>query len=170
MANSEPTTLRLQNLSFSNLSLHLAQLTAPSAGSLRHGAQLLSIVIAQGHYYDVCAQLNISVNDARKLLASSPEVNAFRASNLIQVIEWPPPPEVAQAVVAPAIPAVVAEPVVPARIVSVVPAPVETAQAPSEPSMDWSEAQLRAYAKAQDIDVTHCKSKTAVLRVIRGVA
>jgi hypothetical protein len=38
-----------------------------------------------------------------------------------------------------------------------------------EPSMDWAEDELRFYAMTKNIDVSKAKSKTQLLRAIRGI-
>lgn len=139
---------------------------------MKRGPQLTPVNIGQSGYFDVCAVLRLSYEEATRVVNQSPEVHAFVSKNALRVLEWPPTPE---AIAAPAAIAVAVE-------ATVAPAPSdetldlfaaaepeeEAARVVREPSMDWSEDELREYAAARGIDVERAKSKTAVLRTIRN--
>lgn len=187
---SSAKTIRLQNLTMTNLSVMLHELVPASRGSMRRGPALTPILIKNGSYYDVCEKHRCTLQEARDLIARSPEVQSLIRLARILVVEYPPeaPPAPEPAVTEPVAPepTVTAEALVvedaiesievtdadlelPAVDGQVAPAAAVPDDAPAgDPSMDWSEADLRAYAAAKGIDVTRAKSKTAVLRAIRS--
>lgn len=197
---SSHKTIRLQNKTGNNLSLHLHQMQPRAAGSMRRGPMLTSILIGQGQYYDVCAQLGVDYDEAHRICQRSPEVQAFKHSNYLAEIHWPPHPGAPPVEQLTPVVEAVAPPVeeeTPAPLVELtevldpdptpavgMPEPemrqvqdteVEAeapAEAPAprmvrEPSMDWSEEELRDYAAKRGIDLSKAKSKTAVIRAIR---
>ena len=177
MLNPSAKTIRLQNRSMTNVSLNLHQLRAPASPGLRRALLMTPILIPSGQYYDVCAQLGCSLDEAQRIVESSPEVKGFVAGGRIIVMPFPPEPEVApEPVVAPPPPpppppteeAALEELQVLDAVEEETPIPALPLDATAEePSMDWSEDQLRAYAKKHNIDVSKAKSKSAVLRFIR---
>ena len=188
---SSPKTIRLQNTSASaNLSLYLHQLKPSALGSMKKGPMLTPILIKAGAYYDVCAELKVSFDEAQSICTRSPDIQNQSRRNRLLKIEWPPPPAPAPVAAPPASapasapesvdvdePAPVAVPeapvaeTAPAAAPEAVPMP-EAAETSlhrfGEPSMDWSEDELRFYAEAKNIDVSKTKSKTGLLRAIRG--
>jgi hypothetical protein len=89
--NQSDRTIRLQNKSFGNLSLNLQQFRAPASPGLRRGLLLTPILIVSGKYFDVCKGLGVSFDEAHAIVQRSPEVKAFVASNILSIIEFPPP-------------------------------------------------------------------------------
>jgi hypothetical protein len=180
MTQSPDKTIRLQNRTKTNLSLNLNRLRAPASPGLRRSVLLTPINIPAGQYYDICGVMGISYKQAEGLVEASPEVRAFERGGKLVVQHWPPSEEerAAEAAAAPppkpkpkveAAPLKkepVAEPL--AEEEAKTEAPAKPAMVvPEEPSMAWTEAKLREYAEAHDIDVKKAKSKTAVLRAIR---
>jgi hypothetical protein len=169
---------------------------------MRRGPTLTPILIGGGQYYDVCAMLGVSYEEAEDICRRSPEVQAFKRSRYLDVISFPPaaaapapvvvPPtptpepaaavstptpvtptavvvsgvDVTSEVISTAVTLPEAEPALAAPVADEVPVPAP--RVVREPSMDWSEADLREYARTRGIDVSKAKSKTAVLKAIRG--
>ena len=165
-------TLRLLNMTASQLSCNLQRVSGAATGRLRRGVVLTPILIAPHNYYDMCSALSLSYQDAVALMSGSPEVQAFIASGRLQALDFPPPP-----MPPPPPPPVVEVVAAEVEVVDVpeTPAPAEepAPEAPvlvfaEEPSMDWPENKLRDYARARNIDVSQCKSKTAMLKRIRS--
>lgn len=189
-------TLWLQNSTSSNVSLHLHQLRSPASPGFRRGMLLMPVNVPAGGHYDVCKGLGVSYDEAVKIVDASPEYHLHNKKGRIYKLPQPPIPQPVAAPVLPtsepespfaADPAAqlgprddepaAADVTVPEDAETtaaagvpqgefLVPGP-ETAVPLSEPSMEWSEDQLRAYAEKKGIDVTKLKSKTAVLRAIR---
>lgn len=101
---SSSKTIRLQNLlPNANLSLYLHQPVAASRGSLRRGPTFTPILIRAGQYFDVCAQLRVSFEEAQMICARSPEVQQLkRTARLLEMVY---PPEATTVVPPPAAPA-----------------------------------------------------------------
>lgn len=200
---NSPKTIRLQNVTHTNLSFTVHRYRARTQGSLRRGPMLESVLISRGQYLDVCAHFGVDVDEALRLCDSSPEIRAFKRQGYLKQFVFPPDevePQPVVVVKAHAPIPVLAESVTAAPEVAAEPAPVaevavleevpavetaapeaaapEVAEAVSvapeadpravrEPSMDWSENDLRAYARRKGVDLSRAKSKTAVLRAIR---
>jgi hypothetical protein len=199
--NTTPRTVRLLNATGSNLSLYLTQLRYPARGSLKRGPLLTPILIQQGRYYDVCAELGVTFEEAELIARRSPEVQRLKTRGLL-VLEYPPPPAPPPApapepAAAPSPPPEAAPAPEPEPEPEPSPAPPPPAPEPSpppspqgppenvdlpppaeepvlllgdarkEPSMEWSEDELRAWAHKHGVDVSRAKSKTAVLKAIR---
>lgn len=181
MSPQSAKTIRLQNTSFSDLSLMIHQYRFPASPGIRRNLLLTPINIRQGRYYDICLELSVTYEEACAVVDRSPEIKAFAAANALIIIHFPPAPEAAPAPVAApeALPP-------PPPVVEVTPADAPPADAPladappqdappvvdntvvaQDPSIDWTEEDLRSYAAARRIDVAKAKSKTQVLRMIR---
>lgn len=213
---NSPRTIRLLNVTSTNLSITVHRYHARTQGSLRRGPALESMLIGRGQYVDVCTHFGVDLDEAHRLCDSSPEIRAFKRQGYLKEMLFPPvavpDAPVTQVVVAPPVavavptsatvevkqslpPAPLLDAVVtattpvsaadlllpldvllppPPSAVEPEPEP-EPKAAPSpdvmravrEPSMDWSEGDLRAYAQRLGVDLTRAKSKTAVLRAIR---
>ena len=185
MNPSPKPTLLLRATGRANVSLQLAQSRVVASPTLRRAVALTPVLVQVGKPVDVCALLGgVSVEEAGRILDRSPELRACEARGVIARSVFPPPiVETPPAPVAPVkepepapapAPVLTAEPAAAAEV-EVVPTPEELI-APAvqafrgEPSMEWPEADLRAYAELRGIDVSRAKSKTAVLRRIRGAA
>ena len=91
MTNSSSSrTIRLHNKVQGNLSFHLQVLRWPAAGSLRRAMALTAVNIGHGQYYDVCAQLDVSYDEACRIVQRSPEVQAFKRSGYLDEYHFPP--------------------------------------------------------------------------------
>lgn len=223
MLNQTPT-FRLHNLSMTNLSINLAY-GSPNTGTMRRGLPTVtSIVVPLGGYFDVCFKLQITYDEAKRVLERSPELKTFERKGLVKVLDWPKDVESATPVgptptmpdgVTPATdqPELKPAPIVPPPEAPVfdmasveldadptehiptgdggggaaaVAAETSTLDAPNagagtapvvatevpmhrEPSAEWSEADLRAFAERNNIDISKARGKAAVLRAIRGV-
>lgn len=197
MSSPKVTDIRLQNTSQTNLSLHLHQLRPASRGSMRRGPMLTPILIGAGGHYDVCSHLKCTLEEARRIVAHSPEVQHFARGNRLAIMDWPPadapssePPQLVEN--ATATPAETPPPMPPPPAPEPEPAPepvaAESELVPEmrelatedptpipgpatrkgEPNMDWAEDELRFYAMSKNIDISKAKSKTQILRSIKG--
>lgn len=88
---SEPT-IRLHNIdpAHSQLSLHLTRAIEKNSPRLRRGVLLTPIRIPAGRFYDVCLELNVDIEEARRIVRASPEVLAHSHARRLLVREFPP--------------------------------------------------------------------------------
>lgn len=89
----EKPTIRLHNVGRNQLSLSLVTLRAKAAPRLRRGVAQTPVRIPVGQMYDICAQLHVSVEEARRIVANSPEVKAHERARRLVVRTFPLPVE-----------------------------------------------------------------------------
>lgn len=89
--SSDSPTIRLQNMAGGNtqLNLHLMRLRPKASPGLRRGVVMTPVRILPGQYYDVCKELGVSLEEARRLIAQSPEVKAHQNARRLMVREFP---------------------------------------------------------------------------------
>jgi hypothetical protein len=90
-----PETIRLYNVDPGGrqLSINLQLWNPKTASRLRRGAVASAILIGPGLFYDVCAQLKCSLEEAVFIANNSPEVKAHKNAGRLLVREHPPTDE-----------------------------------------------------------------------------
>jgi hypothetical protein len=93
LSAEEERTLRLYNVGNTQLSFHLHRLSPKTAIRLRRGLTLTPIAIMPGQFKDVCKELAVDYAEAVRIVAQSPEAQAFKNSGRLLIREHPPLPE-----------------------------------------------------------------------------
>lgn len=79
------------------VSLNLAHYVTKASGKLRRGVYVAtSVLIPHNGYYDICAELGVTLEEAREVVKESVELRRFLARGQLRLIEPPasPLPEV----------------------------------------------------------------------------
>lgn len=87
---SSSQTIRIHNVdpAKTQVSLDLALFAPKASPRLRRGVTSQNVVIGPGKYIDVCKRFNVSIEEARRIIARSPQVRAHHKRLLIR--EFPP--------------------------------------------------------------------------------
>jgi hypothetical protein len=171
------SVVRLHNSSTTVISCNLMGWTPRQRNSMRRGVLMTPVAIQPGRSLDVGRHLGLSYEEALLVLTRSPEVKAFQAKGMLQVLGAEPAPAVPSAPVAPIAPSVEPQPAeLPVPSLPVLPEDVIEEESESsessegadagEPSMTWTNKQLRLHAESMGLDTRELKSKTMLLRAI----
>ena len=87
---TSPKTIRLHNTCQMDLSLQLHRDSTRFNPRLRRGMHVTNVKIARGHVFDVCQELSVSLDEARRIVAHSPQVQARRRSRHLLIRDHPP--------------------------------------------------------------------------------
>ena len=90
---TSPRTVRLHNTCQMDLSLQLQRDSSRFNPRLRRGMHITNIKIGRGRVFDMCKELDISFEEARRIAAHSPQVQARQRSRHLLVRDHPPSEE-----------------------------------------------------------------------------